>query len=383
MTRVLHIGSGNLYGGVETFVVTLARYRQSCPGLEQQFAVCFDGRFKRELIAAGATVYDLGAVRVRQPLSILRARRRLFELIEENQIDVVICHMAWTHSIFGPAVRTADKWLVFWLHMATDGRHWLERWAKMTQPDLVIAPSRFVADTAASMFPRLDAKVVHYAVRPPDDSLRSERPKVREEFDTSIDATVTVQACRLEEWKGQRIHLQALARIHDVEGWNCWIVGGAQRPHEIRLLESLKNDAVSFGISDRVRFVGQRSDVPRILAAADIYCQPNTGLEGLPVVFTEALYARLPIVTSDIGGFWEIVDETCGIRVAAGDTTAVAESLRRLILDDLARKQMGDAGRAKARAMCDPVRQIQKIQRLLEGLEHSCERDRAAASGNV
>lgn len=365
MIRVLHVSSGNLYGGVETFVVTLARYRESCPALDQQFAVCSDGRFKRELLAAGAMVHDLGAVRVRQPLSILKARKRLFDLIEENRIDVVICHMAWAHSIFGPTVRTARKLLVFWLHMATEGRHWLERWAKMTEPDLVIAPSRFVADTAVSMFPRLDAKVVHYAVAPPDDSLRCERHEVREEFGTPLDAIVTVQACRLEEWKGQRIHLQALAHLRDMEGWICWIVGGAQRPHEGRLLESLKNDAVSLGIADRVRFIGQRSDVPRILAAADIYCQPNTGLEGLPVVFTEALDARLPIITSDIGGFREIVDETCGIRVPVGNSLAVAEAMRRLIVGHAERKRLGDAGKLKARAMCDPVRQIQKIQRLL------------------
>ena len=380
MTRILHVVSGNLYGGVETFVVTLARYRNSCPALDQQFAVCFDGRLKRELGAAGASVHELGAVRVRQPLSIWKARKRLFDLIQENQIDVVICHMAWAHSIFGPAVRTAGKSLVFWLHMATDGRHWLERWAKMTQPDLVIAPSRFVADTAASMFPRLDAKVVHYAVASPDDSLRAERPKVREEFDTPLDAIVTVQACRLEEWKGQRIHLQALAHLRDLGGWNCWIVGGAQRPHEVRLLESLKNEAMSLGIADRVRFVGQRSDVPRILAAADIYCQPNTGLEGLPVVFTEAFDAQLPIVTSDIGGFWEIVDETCGIRVPAGDSSAVAEALRRLIVGYAERKRLGAAGKVRARAMCDPVRQIEKMHGFLAGLKPGSEADRVAAA---
>jgi len=383
MTRVLHIVSGNLYGGVETFVVTLARYRETCPALDQQFAFCFDGRFAQELRAAGARVHELGAVRVRQPISILKARKRLRDVINENRIDVVICHMAWAHTIFAPAIRAAGKSLVFWLHMATDGRHWLERWAKMTPPDLVMAPSRFVADTAATMFPRREASVVHYAVAPPAESLRAERSGVRAEFDTPDDAIVTMQACRLEEWKGQRIHLQALAHLRDVKGWQCWIVGGAQRPHEARLLESLKSEVARAGIGDRVRFVGQRADVPRILAAADIYCQPNTGLEGLPVIFTEAFYAGLPIVTSDLGGFWEIVDETCGIRVPSGDSAAVAESLRRLIADGTERKRLGDAGRVRARSMCDPARQIEKMHRLIEGLEQIGETDRVAAAGNL
>jgi glycosyltransferase involved in cell wall biosynthesis len=206
---------------------------------------------------------------------------------------------------------------------------------------------------------------------------------VREEFDTPADAIVTVQACRLEEWKGQRIHLQALADVRDVAGWVCWIVGGPQQPHEVRLLESLKNDAVRWEISDRVRFIGQRTDVPRILAAADIYCQPNTGLEGLPVVFSEALYAGLPVVTSDIGGFGEIVDETCGIRVPVRNSSAVAESLRRLILDRAQRKRLGEAGKARARAMCDPATQIEAMHKLLDRLGHGSETDRVAAAGNL
>ncbi len=371
MIRALHIVSGKLYGGVETLLVTLARYRKSCPTLDQQFAVCFDGRLREEMVAAGAVVHDLGTVRVRQPISIWRARNRLRKLLEQHKIDVVVCHMAWAHAIFAPVVRAADKSLVFWLHMATDGQHWLERWARMTEPDLAIAPSRFTAESMAAMFPRIESRVVHYAVAPPDDSLRNERSVVREEFETSLDAIVIVQACRMETWKGHSVHLDALADLREVPGWICWMVGGAQRVHEVQYLESLKQLASRLGIADRIRFAGQRADVPRILAAADIYCQPNTGLEGLPIVFTEALDAGLPIITSDLGGFQEIVDQSCGIRVAAGDARGVAAALRRLIIDGSLRRQLGSAGPAKARALSDPEAQIRLMGALFEGLVQS------------
>ena len=154
MTRVLHIVSGNLYGGVETFVVTLARYRNSCPALDQQFAVCFDGRLKRELVAAGATVHELGAVRVRQPLSIWKARKRLFDLIEENQIDVVICHMAWTQALFGSVARASRVPVAMWQHMASNGRHWLELLARWSGPDLVICNSEYRRGNFADLFRR-------------------------------------------------------------------------------------------------------------------------------------------------------------------------------------------------------------------------------------
>ncbi len=368
MIRALHIVSGKLYGGVETFLVTLARFAKSCPALEHQFAACFDGRLREEIVAAGAVVHDLGQVRVRQPISIWRARNRLRKLLEQDEIDVVVCHMAWAHAIFAPAVRAADKALVFWLHMATDGQHWLERWARMTEPDLAIAPSCFTAESMRAMFPRIESRVVHYAVAPPDNCLRDERSGVREELETAPDAIVIVQACRMETWKGQSVHLNALAELRDLPGWICWMVGGTQRPHEVQYLESLKQQALRLGIADRIRFAGQRSDVPRILAAADIYCQPNTGLEGLPIVFTEALDAGLPVITSDLGGFEESVDQSCGIRVAAGDVRAVAAALRSLIIDGSLRRQLGSAGPAKARALSDPESQIRLMGTLFEDL---------------
>jgi glycosyltransferase involved in cell wall biosynthesis len=49
-----------------------------------------------------------------------------------------------------------------------------------------------------------------------------------------------------------------------------------------------------------------RSDVARLLAAADIHCQPNIGPEPFGITFIEALYAGLPLVTTSIGGAIEM-----------------------------------------------------------------------------
>ena len=68
-----------------------------------------------------------------------------------------------------------------------------------------------------------------------------------------------------------------------------------------------------------MRFLGQREDVPRLMAAADVFCQPNTGPEPFGIVLVEALYAGLPVVTSGFGGAAEIVDQTCGVLTAPGD----------------------------------------------------------------
>ena len=75
--RLLHVYSGNLYGGIEAILVSLARYRALCPGLAQEFALCFDGRLSRELQTLGVPVHSVGEVRASRPLTIQRARRAL------------------------------------------------------------------------------------------------------------------------------------------------------------------------------------------------------------------------------------------------------------------------------------------------------------------
>src|SRR2546426_46816 len=139
--RVLHIGSGNLYGGVERTFVTLARYRAQFPGMESDFTVCFEGRLSRDLVALGATVHNLGVARVRNPVSIRNVRTALHDVFSQSTYDVAICHSAWTQAIFGPVVRGAGIRLLFWLHGAPTGRHWLERWAARTRPDGAICCS--------------------------------------------------------------------------------------------------------------------------------------------------------------------------------------------------------------------------------------------------
>ena len=69
--RVLYVHSGNLYGGVETLQVTLARHRDLCPAMEPSYALCFKGRLSEELIATGVPVHLLNAVRVSRPLTVL------------------------------------------------------------------------------------------------------------------------------------------------------------------------------------------------------------------------------------------------------------------------------------------------------------------------
>jgi glycosyltransferase involved in cell wall biosynthesis len=116
-----------------------------------------------------------------------------------------------------------------------------------------------------------------------------------------------------------------------------------------------------------VRFLGQRSDAPELLAAADVHCQPNTGPEPFGVAFVEALYAGLPVVSTALGGALEIVDESCGVLVPPGEVGELRAALRGLIADPAERSRLGRGGPARARALCEPRRALDRICDLLAG----------------
>jgi glycosyltransferase involved in cell wall biosynthesis len=227
--------------------------------------------------------------------------------------------------------------------------------------------SRFTERTLSAVYPSVSTEVIYYPVAPGTVEPGT-REAVRRELETAPAALVIVQVSRLEEWKGHRTLLKGLGLLRDVRGWTCWIVGGVQRAREAPYLKSLKTLAADLQISDRIRFVGQRSDVPRLLAAADVFCQPNSGPEAFGIVFVEAFYASLPVVATAIGGAQEIVEASCGRLVSSADIGALRDALAELIRCSGVRQRLGSRGPARARSLCDPQQQLLRMQSVLSSL---------------
>ena len=361
--RVLHVYAGNLYGGVEAMLATFARQRGLVPEMEPRFALAFEGRLSRELREAGAEVAILPGARISRPWTVWAAQREMAKLLASDRPDVAIFHSAWAHGIFAPEAARAGIPIAFWLHdMASGGA--AERLARRTWANLVICTSHSVRETVRKIFPSAGGTVVYPSVPAPLD-LSAEREAVRAELETDADSVVVVQASRMEPWKGHRVHLEALGALRGDPRWTCWLAGGAQRPHETEHRDEMRALAERLGIAARVRWLGERADVPRLLAAADVLCQPNLGPEPFGMTYVEAMHARLPVVAAALGGAREIVTPETGMLVAAGDPAATAEALRALIGDAELRGRLGAAGPARARELCDPGTQMRRLHDLL------------------
>jgi glycosyltransferase involved in cell wall biosynthesis len=365
--RILHVNAGNLYGGIESMLVALARHRAEVPELEQRFALCFDGRLARELAEAGTPPHGLGRVRVSRPWSVRRARAALVNFLEGARIDAVMCHGGWSHAVFGPVARSRGVRLGAWLHAPPSRRRWLDALASLTSPDLLIANSAFTAAAAHRIFPRTACSVIPCPVDAPsrpDDGSR--RRAIRARLGTPDEHVVIVVACRIEPLKGLHVLVEALSHLRHLDGWTCWIAGGAQRPAERRYLASLAARAARGGVGERIHLLGARSDIPELLAAADVYCQPNTAPDAFGIAFVEALDAGLPVVTSPMGGALEILDERCAL-FSPPTARAVADRLAALIADPWLRARLGGSGPARARALCDPATALHRLASALAG----------------
>jgi len=365
--NVLHVHSGNLYGGVETFLLTLARSRELAPGMDMSVALCFEGRVARDLRAARMMPVMLGEVRLRRPDKIRRARQELRSLLATHSFDIAVCHQAWPHAVFGSVLKGAGIPLVSWVHMAQTGGHWLDRLAGRIEPDCYVCNSKYTA----SLLPPTNARVeVIYAPVAPHAPHASAfaRTSPIATADKPNAPIVIVQVSRMEAWKGQRVLLEALARLRDVPEWECWFVGGAQRPAEARFVETLQTTAAALEIADRVRFLGQRSDVSELLTSADIFCQANIEPEAFGISFVEAMYAGLPVVTSPMGGALEILNDTCSVLVPPDDVSALASALTGLLNNRAERERLGRSGAARAKALCNPATQMQQIAAVLESV---------------
>jgi len=372
--KVVHIVAGKVFGGVETHLVTLARFRKLCPEMQTHFGVCYPGRLSEELKATGAPVHVLGAAHVSQPWTIWQARKRLRDVLAEEKIDVVICHMTWTQAVFGPAAHSMKCRSVIFLQNPVAGRHWTDLWARSATPDLVLAVSKDTARSSGKVYPDTACRVVYSPMPQFESHARAEaRPLVRRELFTPDEATVFIQASRMDTWKGHHILLEALGRLRDEPGWVLWIAGAPQTAAEQVYLDELQSIVARLGIKERIQFLGQRRDVPRLMAAADVFCQANTGSEGFSWAFMEACSASLPIVTSAIGGAPEIVDETNGNLVAPNDVDALAAALREYVGNPERCRVMGAAGYRRVHQMCDRERQIRKLHEILASLPSATE----------
>ena len=110
---------------------------------------------------------------------------------------------------------------------------------------------------------------------------------------------------------------------------------GQDYPPGNRYSDELRALAAELGIADNVIFLGLRSDVPRLMAAVDLFAMPSFE-EPFGLVYAEAMAMKKPVIAIDSGGTPEVVEHgKSGLLSPEGDDAALAANIKRLITAEL------------------------------------------------
>ncbi|MFI8687964.1 glycosyltransferase family 4 protein [Rossellomorea sp. NPDC077527] len=149
-----------------------------------------------------------------------------------------------------------------------------------------------------------------------------------------------IMVARFASPKDHRFLLMALESMRELS-WELDLVGDGP------LMKDIKDMVARSSIAHRVHFLGNRRNIPELLADSHLFVLISRH-EGLPISVIEAMRAGLPIVASDVGGLRELIEEgKNGFLIPRNDTNTFIQKVKTLIADPQLMKQMGQCSRTQ------------------------------------
>jgi glycosyltransferase involved in cell wall biosynthesis len=312
----------------------------------------------------------------------LSSARRLGRLFDEVTADVVHVHKGIAHSVALFATLFTRRRPVLVVNRGVSFR--LDPFAALkfrARVDAVVTVCEDIKRVVVASA-RIPPGKVHVVYAGVDlsrfDPTRADGAKVRREWGVASDQKLVVQV-GARDWKGWRDLVAAAALLApDVPEARTAIVACKDDAEKERVLELARET----GIDGRVLAIGFRTDMPDVLAAADVVV--DLSYEGLGITGTirEAMALGKPVVASAAGGNPElVVDGESGLLVAPRDPAATATALRRLLTDPGLSGRLGRAARDRVVNGFSTEVRLNRIEKLYRDLVATSGRSRREVKG--
>ncbi|NHO53922.1 glycosyltransferase [Acetobacter estunensis] len=337
--------------------------------------VCADGPLLADVRAEGFRVEVAPMARSFSPLAQFRAFISLVRLIRRERPDIVHAHMPISGLLARFAARLCGvPQIAYTCHgfLFNQPGSWARRtlalvleWLAGHITNIYLTVSQEEAADARRLHINPRAQAIGNGRDPeqfrPDDAARR---RIRTAMYVPDERVVIVAVSRLVRHKGYPELLAAIEHVPDAE---LWIVGDRlSSDHGATLEPVFERGREQLG--SRLHFLGYCTDVPAVLAAADIFTLPSH-FEGLPMSIIEAMLTGLPVVATDIRGPREqVVAEKTGLLVPPGTILPLARALERLVQDTDLRHRMGHAGRIRAEHLFNERTILRRTVKLLTSL---------------
>ncbi|EJW11502.1 Glycosyltransferase [Rhodovulum sp. PH10] len=309
-----------------------------------------DGPLNTALAARGLDVitsrHGRGLAQVKRDRSLLRAAPlagKLAAIVLElarlaRRHDLVYANSQKAFVLAALATPLARRPLVWHLHDILDATHFAAAQRRLqitlanTFATAVIVPSQAAADA----FVASGGKARLVTVVPNGVPAKLDpHPKAVLRAALNLPAGPLVGVfSRLAPWKGQHIVIEALTRLEGVHA----VIAGDALFGEDSYAARLRALVADRGLSERVTFLGHRSDVQHLMQAVDIVIHPSVDPEPFGRTLVEAMLAETPVIATDAGAAPDILaNGAAGTLVPPADADALADAIRGVLAapDDL------------------------------------------------
>jgi lipopolysaccharide heptosyltransferase II len=310
-------------GGVETGTVDLSKYLIS---QGHKSVVVSNGGVLVDQLQSGGTKHYTLPVHKKNFFTAWSCVGKLVKIIRKEKIDIVHARSRVPAWIAFFACRRTEAHFMTTCH-GYYSLHFFSRvmgWGK-----IVIAISEVIARHMVQDFgvPAENIRVIPRSV----DLAKFSLPRVpktnKKEFTVCIVGRIT-------PLKGHPFFLKAMARvIHDMPSVRVEVIGDAP-PKKQAYKEELVMLTRRLGLSEHVKFLGNRRDIPELLSRADCLVLSTITQEAFGRVIIEAQAAGVPVVATSVGGVTEIIDhQKTGLLVLPKDVQGMADAVLRILKD--------------------------------------------------
>jgi glycosyltransferase involved in cell wall biosynthesis len=343
--HVMQVTWSLVAGGAEMYALTIAsglddgKYRTWMCGVDE------GGALEPEIRQRDIPFFIM---RRREPGIDFKLMWRMYRLFREHRIDVVQTHHfnQLFYSLPGAILAGARV-----IHTEHSIKAYAARRLRIALRLLSLGCEKVIAigeDGARVLLdevklPKRKLEIIRAGIDPA--RFREPRDESRRALGLAEEDRVAVIIARLYPEKNHRLLLAAFAEAAGrIERARLLIAGeGVER-------EAIEAEIHRLSLWDRVWMLGVRRDVPRLLAAADVFAL-SSDREGLPIAIIEAMAAARPVVATAVGDIPDVVrDGTDGRIVPPGDPAALAAALIELLGD---RERAAEMGRNAQRFATD------------------------------
>ncbi len=361
-------------GGAERQVMELATRLDRKRFASHVFCLSVGGPLQAEVEAAGIPVTIIGfrGFRIfRKPWVGWRGMIRLVQSLRAVRPAIVHGYLFWAYILGTIAARLTRVPIVIASRRSlgtskTGQAHYLllERWTN-AMTDLWVANSEAVRQDTARQegVDPVRIRVIPNGVDTDRFAATLDRRAVRHRLGLPEEGPLLLTVSNLIHYKGYGTLLQAVPLVTQIHPTARFLLAGdgPMRPEMERRIAAAR-------LAGSVRLLGERSDVPDLLQAADHLVHPSDE-EGFPNAILEAMAAGLPVVATRVGGTPElVVDGVTGILVPPRSPADLAAAVCRLLADPGLARRLGSAGKERAVGEFPIGRMVERTEALYTDL---------------